>query len=170
MTGAGTADVGAKTLQFKVDPKLVLSLEGQGGAIDPIGIGVPVVVQGTWAAPRIYPDMAGILDNPEAAYAKLRELGTGLFGTGTGLPGSPGNPLNQTIESLTDRLGGDRKGSQGHHGGRETAATAATAINPGPASSAAPAAGALNVASAVAIAGGADRVLPRFFLPVTKER
>jgi AsmA protein len=112
MTGAGTADVGAKTLQFKVDPKLVLSLEGQGGAIDPIGIGVPVVVQGTWAAPRIYPDMAGILDNPEAAYAKLRELGTGLFGTGTGLPGSPGNPLNQTIESLTDRLGGDRKGSK----------------------------------------------------------
>jgi AsmA protein len=55
--------------------------------------------------------MAGILDNPEAAYAKLRELGSGLFGTGTGLPGSPDNPLVQNIESLIDRAGGERKGS-----------------------------------------------------------
>ena len=62
----------------------MLSLEGQGGALAPIGIGVPVAVQGPWGAPRIYPDMAGILDNPDAAYAKLRELGAGLFGTGTG--------------------------------------------------------------------------------------
>jgi AsmA protein len=112
VTGSGTADVAAKTLQFKIDPKLVLSLEGQGGAIDPLGLGVPVVVQGSWAAPRIYPDMAGILDNPDAAYAKLRELGAGLFGTGTGLPGSPGNPLGQGIEALIDRLGNDRKGTK----------------------------------------------------------
>jgi AsmA protein len=110
VTGTGAADLGAKTLQFKVEPKLVLSLEGQGGAVDPIGIGVPVAVEGPWAAPRIYPDMAGILDNPEAAYTKLRELGTGLFGAkaGLGLPGSPGNPLPQNIESLIDRLGGDK--------------------------------------------------------------
>ena len=109
VTGTGTADLGAKTLSFKVEPKLVLSLEGQGGALAPIGIGVPVAVQGPWGAPRIYPDMAGILDNPDAAYAKLRELGAGLFGTGKGLPGSPGNPLPPTIEALIDRLGVDRK-------------------------------------------------------------
>jgi AsmA protein len=111
VTGTGTTDLGAKTLQFRVEPKLVLSLQGQGGAVDPVGIGVPVVVQGSWGAPRIYPDVAGILDNPDAAYAKLRELGAGLFGTnsGIGLPGSPGNPLPQSIETLIDRLGGDRK-------------------------------------------------------------
>ena len=95
-------------MQFKVDPKLVLSLEGQGGALDPMGIGVPVAVNGPWGSPRIYPDMAGILENPDAAYAKLRELGSGLFGTGTGtgLPGSPGNPLAKSIENLIEQSGG----------------------------------------------------------------
>jgi len=39
-----------------------------------------VMIQGSWSQPRIYPDMAGMLDNPDAAYAKLREMGKGLFG------------------------------------------------------------------------------------------
>jgi len=108
VTGAGTADLAAKTLQFRVEPKLVLSLEGQGGAADPIGIGVPVVVQGPWGSPRIYPEVAGILDNPEAAYAKLRELGQGLFGMSAGQSGIPTSlpQLPQTIDGLIDRLGG----------------------------------------------------------------
>jgi AsmA protein len=105
VTGAGTADLAAKTLQFRVEPKLVLSLEGQGGAADPIGIGVPVMVQGPWGSPRIYPEVAGILDNPEAAYAKLRELGQGLFGMSAGQSGIP-TSLPQTIDGLIDRLGG----------------------------------------------------------------
>ena len=33
---------------------------------------IPVVIDGPWAEPRVYPDMAGILDNPDAAYAKLK--------------------------------------------------------------------------------------------------
>ena len=108
VTGTGTADLAAKTLQFRVEPKLVLSLEGQGGATDPIGIGVPVVVQGPWGAPRIYPEVAGILENPEAAYAKLRELGQGLFGMNPGQSGIPAS-VPQSIDALIDRLGGDRK-------------------------------------------------------------
>ena len=70
VTGAGTADVGAKTLQFKLEPKLVMSLEGQGGATTPAGLGVPVMVQGTWGQPKIYPEFAGILDNPDAAFCE----------------------------------------------------------------------------------------------------
>ncbi len=101
VTGSGTADLAAKTLQFKFDPKLVVSLEGQGGASDPLGFGVPVVMQGTWGQPRIYLDMAGILDNPDAAYAKLRELGGGLFGKGGG------GDLMQGIGSFLERLGRD---------------------------------------------------------------
>jgi AsmA protein len=42
------------------------------------------VIDGPWTEPRIYPDMAGILDNPDAAYAKLKEMGKGLFGAGGG--------------------------------------------------------------------------------------
>jgi AsmA protein len=99
MTGAGTIDLGAKTLAFRVEPKLVMTTEGQGRAADPVGLGIPVVIEGPWAEPRIYPEMAGILDNPDAAYAKLKEMGKGLFGTGGGglggllggLGGSGGN-------------------------------------------------------------------------------
>ena len=52
-----------------------MTTEGQGRAGDPVGLGVPVVIDGPWASPRIYPDMAGILDHPEDAYAKLKQMG-----------------------------------------------------------------------------------------------
>jgi AsmA protein len=64
-----------------------------------VGFGIPVMIDGPWAAPRIYPDVAGILDNPDAAYARLREMGTGLFA-----PGAPGGgPSGDS--SLSDTLG-----------------------------------------------------------------
>jgi AsmA protein len=91
MTGAGTIDLAAKTLALRVEPKLVMTTEGQGRTGDPVGLGIPVVIDGPWAEPRIYPDTAGILDNPDAAYAKLKELGKGLFGPGGGLSGLGGS-------------------------------------------------------------------------------
>jgi AsmA protein len=110
MTGAGTVDLGSKMLAFRVEPKLVMTTEGQGGSADPIGLGIPVIVQGTWGAPRIYPDMAGILDNPDAAYAKLRELGQGLFGQG-GIGSSGKSDLGETLGTLIQQgLGGGTAG------------------------------------------------------------
>jgi AsmA protein len=91
VTGAGTIDLGTRMMGFRVEPKLVLTTQGQGRTSDPVGFGIPVMIEGSWSQPKIYPDMAGILDNPEAAYAKLREMGKGLFGPdGSGL----GNLLN----------------------------------------------------------------------------
>lgn len=98
LTGAGTVDLAAKSLALRVEPKLVMTIQGQGGATDPVGLGIPVMVQGPWAEPRFYPDVAGILDNPDAAYSRLREMGKGLFGTGNGdAPASPGGSLNGTL-------------------------------------------------------------------------
>jgi AsmA protein len=86
VTGGGTIDLGNKALALRVEPKLVLTTEGQGRTSDPVGLGIPVVIDGPWAQPRFYPDIAGILDNPEAAYARLKQMGQGLFGKdGTGL-------------------------------------------------------------------------------------
>ena len=91
MTGAGTVDLGTRMLAFRLEPKLVMTTEGQGRTSDPIGLGIPVVLEGPWAQPRIYPEMSGILDNPDAAYAKLKEMGKGLFGAnGGGLGGLMG--------------------------------------------------------------------------------
>jgi AsmA protein len=78
MAGVGTVDLPAQTINFRVDPQVVASLEGQGGGNDLEGLGVPVAINGPWAAPSIYPDIAGILDNPQAAYEKLSKLGGGL--------------------------------------------------------------------------------------------
>jgi AsmA protein len=105
MTGAGTVDLAAKTLAFRVEPKLVMTTEGQGSAANPVGLGIPVAIEGPWAEPRIYPDVAGILDNPAAAYAKLRELGKGLFGQG-GI-GSDGR-LGETLGNLLQQGLGSR--------------------------------------------------------------
>jgi AsmA protein len=90
MTGAGTVDLAAKSLALRVEPKLVMTTEGQGRASDPVGLGIPVVIDGPWSEPRIYPEMAGILDNPDAAYAKLKEMGKGLFAPGGGLSSALG--------------------------------------------------------------------------------
>ena len=98
VTGAGTADLGAKTLDFRLDPRLVANLQGQGSTSDPLGFGVPVVMQGTWSQPRIHLDMAGILDNPDAAYSKLRDLGEGLFG-------KDGGGLLKGLGSILENLG-----------------------------------------------------------------
>ncbi|WP_439923862.1 AsmA family protein [Nitrobacter sp. JJSN] len=108
MTSAGTVDLGAKTLSFRVEPKLVMTAEGQGGRADPIGLGIPVVVQGTWTEPHIYPDVAGILDDPAAAYARLRELGQGLFGqSGLERSDKSGPNLGETLDTLIRQgLGG----------------------------------------------------------------
>ena len=78
MTGAGTMDLPMKQLNFRVDPRLVASLEGQGGKQDLAGLGVPVMISGPWGTPKIYPDIKGVLDNPTAAYEQLRQLGNGV--------------------------------------------------------------------------------------------
>jgi AsmA protein len=108
MTGAGTIDLGTKQIGFRVEPKLVMTTEGQGRVTDPVGLGIPVMIAGPWGSPRIYPEMQGILDNPEAAYGKLKEMGKGLFGqNGAGLGAAIGNLLG----------GGQQGAASGQQGG-----------------------------------------------------
>jgi AsmA protein len=114
MTGKGTADLVARTLDFRVDPKLILSQQGQGSEKDPAGLGVPVVIRGSFDNPQIHPDISGILDNPEAAFSKLKQMGGSLFGLlgpqdSTGTPGSAKKPnADEVIKSLDQLFRGDR--------------------------------------------------------------
>lgn len=113
VTGAGTIALDTKMMGFRVEPKLVMTTEGQGRTSDPVGFGIPVMIQGTWSQPRIYPDMAGMLDNPDAAYAKLREMGKGLFGPdGAGL----GNILGNLGLGGTTAPGGNAAGNANPQG------------------------------------------------------
>ena len=129
MTGAGTVDLGAQTLAFRVEPKLVLTTEGQGRSSDPVGLGIPVVIDGPWAEPRIYPDMQGILDNPDAAYAKLKEMGKGLF-SGGGLGGGLGSGLGGLLGGGQDS-GTNNGGSSSNPLGGQLGATIGNLLQQG---------------------------------------
>ncbi len=63
---SGTADLLRRALDMKVEflPPETAPLP------------VPVIVKGNWAAPRIYPDIPDILNNPEGGFARLRTVET----------------------------------------------------------------------------------------------
>ena len=140
VTGIGTADLNTKAINFRLEPKLVMTIQGQGAAADPVGFGVPVMVQGPWNQPRFFLDMAGILDNPDAAYAQLRQLGQGLFGSnflqpnagtgGSGTNNPGGNNVMNGIGSLIQGLtGGQQNPGTASPAGQGTGQSPAPAQN-----------------------------------------
>ena len=128
MTGVGTIALDTKQIGFRVEPKLVMTTEGQGRANEPVGFGIPVMIEGPWGAPKIYPDMQGILDNPDAAYAKLKEMGKGLFGPNSG---GLGAVLGPNSGGLGAALGGLLGGQQGVPGQQPTAGGQGTGTGQG---------------------------------------
>jgi len=144
VTGAGTVDLNNKMLALRTEPKLVMTTQGQGSNVaNPVGLGVPVVLEGPWNAPKIYPEMSGILDNPEAAFGKLRELGQGLFGpnflggSGNGQPGQ-GNKVIESIGTIIQGLAGGSGGNQSQGGTSTPQTTQPTAPQAAPAPGTAP--------------------------------
>lgn len=113
MTGAGSVDLAAKTLQLKVDPQLVTGRQAAGGSADTAGLGVPAIIAGSWSKPRIYPDVAGILNNPESVYNQLKAAGKGLFGdSGSGNAGK----LGTILKGLGNMLGAPAANRNGDRG------------------------------------------------------
>jgi AsmA protein len=58
ITAVGTADLVKETLDFRVDPKAVATIKGQGDKKERSGIMVPVLVSGTFSAPKFRPDLS----------------------------------------------------------------------------------------------------------------
>ena len=77
MTGAGEVPLPPRTVDYVVKPKLVGTLEGQGGASDLSGVAVPIQVSGPWHDISYKPDLAGILKeqikDPGAVMEKLQD-------------------------------------------------------------------------------------------------
>jgi AsmA protein len=57
LLAAGRADLVQETLDFRVDPKLVGTIKGQGDKKERAGIGVPIIVSGTFDRPNFRPDL-----------------------------------------------------------------------------------------------------------------
>jgi len=75
LTAGGKVDLPRKRLSIKAAPKLVASLEGQGGKDDLKGISIPVKIKGPWSAPEIVPDVKSLLKNPDAIVKGIQALG-----------------------------------------------------------------------------------------------
>ena len=56
----GDANLVKETLDFRVEPKVVGTIKGQGDTSDRTGLMVPVMVTGTFAKPQFRPDLAGV--------------------------------------------------------------------------------------------------------------
>lgn len=88
VTGAGTIDLPQRSMNYRVEPKAVASLEGQGGAQDAAGIAVPVVIVGPWENLSFKPDLEGLLKSnlkdPKAAIEGAKSVIEGVKEGGTG--------------------------------------------------------------------------------------
>ena len=58
----GSADLANETLDFRVEPKFVATIKGQGDTTQHSGLRVPVLVSGSFASPTFRPDLASILN------------------------------------------------------------------------------------------------------------
>jgi AsmA protein len=81
--GRGTSDLNKRTVDYRVMPKFVANIEGQGGR-DSGGIMVPVLVTGTWDNLNYKPDLTGAIQDvtkdPEKALEGIRGLIPGRRG------------------------------------------------------------------------------------------
>ena len=60
LVAAGSANLVNETLDFRVEPKIVGTIKGQGDTQQRTGLMVPVIVSGTFAKPSFAPDLAGV--------------------------------------------------------------------------------------------------------------
>ena len=61
VVATGKADLADESLDFRIEPKVVGTLKGQGDEIERSGIMIPVKVTGTFSAPRFAPDLEALL-------------------------------------------------------------------------------------------------------------
>jgi AsmA protein len=79
----GKANLVNETLDFRVAPKFVATLKGQGDTKERSGVTVPVLVAGTFSSPKFRPDLKGMLTKGlEEGIPKPSELKKILPGQG----------------------------------------------------------------------------------------
>ncbi|HYD29959.1 MAG TPA: AsmA family protein [Azospirillaceae bacterium] len=110
--GRGRVVLSDRRVDMRLEPKVVPTIQGQGGQAAAKGLAVPVLVRGPFDALSFTPDMAGLAEeairNPQA----VQETIEGVKGAITGQepPPSSGTTEQQILEGFT-------KGGSGSSGG-----------------------------------------------------
>lgn len=95
LAGQGSADVLRQRLDLKLSPRLKQAADGEEAMLP-----VPVVISGPWNDPRIYPDVEGILEDPQSAFDTLGKLGVNVEAAG------------QTLRSEAEKVLGKKGAKQ----------------------------------------------------------
>lgn len=100
---AGKADLVKETLDFRVEPKVVATIAGQGDTQQRSGFTVPVVISGTFTSPKFRPDLKGLLkQNLIGGVPKLPDIKKSLQGGNILKEGS--KPLEEATKGLLKGL------------------------------------------------------------------
>ncbi len=89
VTGAGTSNLPARTVNYRIEPKAVASLKGQGGTASKRGLVVPIMITGPWHNLSYQPDLTAMLQiGPEGIVGAVKSLTEGVkSGGAAGLGG-----------------------------------------------------------------------------------
>jgi AsmA protein len=87
LAAAGSADLVREALDFRVEPKLVDTIKGQGDEKERAGLSLPILVSGSFSNPAFRPDLEGlakdqlksILPTPGAGGTPLQEKAGGVL-------------------------------------------------------------------------------------------
>jgi AsmA protein len=85
--GAGKINLAQRTVDYRITPKAVANLEGQGGRTDLAGIMVPIDVKGPWDNLSYQPDLGAAIGQQLKDPGALLEKIPGLKA-----PAQPGTP------------------------------------------------------------------------------
>jgi AsmA protein len=125
LEGQGLIDIGQQTIDMRVAPRAVNSIEGQGGNAGIGGLGIPFRVSGPWSRVSFQPDLGNVVQNElqrrmsgilgQNQNNPLAQLGGSLFGqqpTTTQTPATPATtttPANETPQQRRQRLRRERE-------------------------------------------------------------
>jgi AsmA protein len=81
LAGKGNVSLPPRTIDYRLVPTLVSSLQGQGGKDGLSGVDIPLMITGPWSAISVTPDLAGALDSALKNPAALKENIKGIKDT-----------------------------------------------------------------------------------------
>jgi len=100
LSGAGTVDLPKRRIDYRVEPKVVATAQGQGGQAAATGISVPVNIKGPWHDISYSPDLGAaigtIAKDPKKALDSVKGLVPGIGGLSgaDSKKEAPTSPLN----------------------------------------------------------------------------
>ena len=112
--GEGQADIGARTVNYRLTPKAVATTKGQGGQVEEQGVAVPVIIEGPWHDVSYRPDLKSVIQDavkdPEKVKQTFEKVKEGVEG---------GADPRKLLEGLTGGSsdGGSTDGTDGGSSG-----------------------------------------------------